>query len=90
MFLFLTILHPIYQETQPMPKTIISDTSCIYHLPTLANLNFYTNFTLQIVTTEDIATEYGETLPEWVEIVNVTDKYIISYLQTSASVQADE
>ncbi|WP_462254524.1 DUF3368 domain-containing protein [Ferruginibacter sp.] len=29
----------------------------------------------QIVTTLDIATEYGEMLPEWVEIATVKDKY---------------
>jgi len=29
----------------------------------------------EIVTTIDIATEYGEALPEWVEIVTVKDKY---------------
>jgi predicted nucleic acid-binding protein len=29
----------------------------------------------QVVTTLDIAIEYGETLPHWVEIETVTDKY---------------
>jgi len=29
----------------------------------------------QIVTTPEIAAEFGETLPEWVEIAEVTDKY---------------
>lgn len=28
----------------------------------------------QIVTTTEIASEYGEPLPDWVEIVNVTDR----------------
>ncbi len=28
----------------------------------------------QVITTLEIATEYGEPLPEWVEIANVTDK----------------
>ena len=49
MFLFSTIQPQNFQETLPMPKIIISDTSC---------------FTI----------EYGEPLPEWVEIVSVTDK----------------
>lgn len=29
----------------------------------------------QVVTTTDIATEFGETLPDWVEIVTVADKF---------------
>lgn len=30
---------------------------------------------LKIITTTDIASEYGEVLPDWVEIVAVKDKY---------------
>jgi predicted nucleic acid-binding protein len=29
----------------------------------------------QIITTPEIANEYGEPLPEWVEIITVSDKY---------------
>ena len=58
-----------------MPKTIISDTSCFIILTNIGELELLHKVYGQIVTTLDIATEYGETLPEWVEIVAVKDKY---------------
>jgi predicted nucleic acid-binding protein len=38
-------------------------------------LNFCIRFYGQITTTPDIATEYGDLLPEWIEIAPVKDKY---------------
>ena len=40
----------------------------------IGELELLHNLYGQITTTLDIATEYGETLPEWVEIVSVADK----------------
>lgn len=57
-----------------MPKTIISDTSCFIILSKINELDLLHKVYGQIVTTIDIATEYGETLPEWVEVVEVKDK----------------
>ncbi len=57
-----------------MPKTIISDTSCFIILANIGELELLHKLYGKIVTTLDIATEYGETLPEWVEIVNTIDK----------------
>lgn len=48
-----------------MPKTIISDTSCFIILSKINELDLLHKVYGQIVTTIDIATEYGETLPEW-------------------------
>ena len=58
-----------------MHKTIISDTSCFIILTNIGELELLHKLYGQIVTTLDIANEYGETLPEWVEIVTVKDKY---------------
>ena len=58
-----------------MHKTIISDTSCFIILANIGELGLLHKVYGQIVTTLDIATEYGETLPEWIEIVAVKDKY---------------
>ena len=58
-----------------MHKTIISDTSCFIILANIGELELLHKVYGQIVTTFDIATEYGEVLPEWVEIVSVKDKY---------------
>ena len=58
-----------------MPKIIISDTSCFIVLTNIGELNLLHKVYGQIITTIEIATEFGETLPEWVEIQNVGDKY---------------
>lgn len=57
-----------------MPKTIISDTSCLIILTNIGELELLQKLYGKITTTIDIATEYGEPFPEWIEIENVTDK----------------
>jgi predicted nucleic acid-binding protein len=59
----------------PMRKTIVSDTSCFIVLTNIGELELLHKVYGQIITTLDIVTEYGEALPEWVEIVAVKDKY---------------
>lgn len=56
-----------------MHKTIISDTSCLIILTNIGELELLHKLYGNITTTLDIATEYGETLPEWIEIVNPAD-----------------
>ena len=58
-----------------MPKTIISDTSCFIILANIGELELLHTVYGEVLTTIDIATEYGEPLPEWVKIVTVTDRY---------------
>jgi predicted nucleic acid-binding protein len=58
-----------------MPKTIISDTSCFIILTNIGELELLHKVYGQITTTIDIATEFGEALPDWVEIATVVDKY---------------
>jgi predicted nucleic acid-binding protein len=58
-----------------MPKTIISDTSCFIILTNIGELGLLHKVYGQITTTIDIATEYGEALPDWVEIATVVNKY---------------
>jgi predicted nucleic acid-binding protein len=57
-----------------MHKTIISDTSCFIILTNIGELEILHQVYGQIITTIEIATEYGETLPDWVEIIDVVDK----------------
>lgn len=57
-----------------MPKIIISDTSCLIILTNIGELELLHKLYGKITTTLDIATEYGEPLPEWIEIVNAADK----------------
>ena len=58
-----------------MPKAIISDTSCFIILTNIGELDLLRKVYLKIITTTDIASEYGEVLPDWLEIVAVKDKY---------------
>jgi predicted nucleic acid-binding protein len=58
-----------------MHKTIISDTSCFIILTNIGELELLHKVYGEIITTIDIASEYGEYLPDWVEIRKVTDIY---------------
>jgi predicted nucleic acid-binding protein len=58
-----------------MPKTIISDTSCFIILTNIGELELLHQVYGKVITTPDIVLEYGGTLPEWVEIASVIDKY---------------
>jgi len=57
-----------------LSKPIISDTSCFITLSNIGELNLLYLLYKQIVTTTEIAQEFGESLPDWVEIVSVSDK----------------
>jgi predicted nucleic acid-binding protein len=57
-----------------MPKTIISDTSCLIILTNIGELDLLRKTYGSIVTTVEIAIEFGEPLPDWVVIENVFDK----------------
>ena len=58
-----------------MHKTIISDTSCFIILSKIGELELLYKLYGQIITTLDIAEEFGEILPNWVTIEKVSDKY---------------
>jgi len=58
-----------------MPKTIISDTSCFIVLSKIGKLEILKQLFNTIVTTPEIADEFGEILPDWVELVAVKDKH---------------
>jgi len=58
-----------------MPKIIISDTSCFIVLINIGELDLLHKVYGQITTTLDIAAEFGEILPDWIEIKSVNDKY---------------
>ena len=51
-----------------MPKIIICDTSCFIVLTNIGNLDLLQKVYGQIVTTSEVASEYGESLPDWIII----------------------
>lgn len=57
-----------------MHRTIISDTSCLIILSKIGEIELLKKVYGRVVTTTDIADEFGEVLPEWIEIVSVQDK----------------
>ncbi|MFY9309706.1 MAG: DUF3368 domain-containing protein [Bacteroidia bacterium] len=57
-----------------MPRIIISDTSCFIILSKIGELEILQKLYGHILTTSDIAEEFGEALPDWVKIENVNDK----------------
>ena len=58
-----------------MLKTIISDTSCFIVLSKIGQMELLQQLFRNIITTPEIAEEFDEPLPNWVEIVSVKDKY---------------
>jgi len=54
-------------------KTIISDTSCFIILSNVDELDLLQKVYGEIITTSTIADEFGDQLPDWVKIQNVSD-----------------
>lgn len=58
-----------------MPKVIISDTSCLILLTNIGELDLLKKVYGRVITTMDIAIEYGEIIPDWIEVREVKDKH---------------
>ena len=51
-----------------MPETIISDTSCLILLSNIGELYLLQKLYHNIITTIEVANEFGQTLPDWITI----------------------
>jgi predicted nucleic acid-binding protein len=58
-----------------MPKVIISDTSCLIILAKIGELGLLRLLYKTVTITQDISLEYGEHLPDWIEVQQVKDHY---------------
>ncbi len=58
-----------------MHRTIISDTSCLIVLSNIDELELLKKLYGQVITTIEVATEYGQVLPDWISIKAATDVY---------------
>jgi len=58
-----------------MPKAIISDTSCLIILNKIGELDLLHQLYKMVTITQDILLEYGENLPDWIEVQQVKDNY---------------
>jgi hypothetical protein len=64
-----------------MPRTIISDTSCFIILTNIGEFILLEKIYGKVITTIEVATEFGETLPDWVEIKNAENKLVKELLE---------
>ena len=64
-----------------MHKTIIADTSCFIVLANIQELGLLNKVYGTIITTTEIVTEFGDALPDWVNVVNVKDKHTQQILE---------
>lgn len=65
-----------------MHRTVISDTSVLVVLHKIDELNILDKVYSEIITTPEVAEEFGEKLPEWIKIQSVTDKKYQKLLET--------
>ena len=64
-----------------MPKIVISDTSTLILFHKINELNLLQKVYGQLITTPEIAGEFGEDLPDWIKIKTVSDKKYQDLLQ---------
>jgi len=65
-----------------MPKIVISDTSTLILFQKIEHLDLLNKVYGELITTPEIAAEYGETLPKWIKIQSVSDKKYQEILET--------
>lgn len=66
-----------------MQKTIVSDTSCLILLEKIGELELLHKVFGEIIVTQDVADEYGNSLPQWIYVQNPTDQKYQKLLETS-------
>ena len=66
-----------------MHKAIISDTSCLILLDKIGELEILNKLFGTIITTTEVAGEFGQPLPSWVEIKQPSDKNYQSIIEAS-------
>ena len=65
-----------------MPKTVISDTSTLILFHKIEEFNLLQKVYGKLFTTPEIAKEFGEELPDWIEIQSASDKKYQDFLFT--------
>jgi predicted nucleic acid-binding protein len=65
-----------------MHKIVISDTSTLIILHKINELNILKHVYIELITTPEIAEEFGEKLPDWIIVQSVTDEKYQRFLET--------
>ena len=82
MFQFLVIQFLIYILIYQMHKVIISDTSTLIILQKIEQLELLNKLYGEVITTPEVAKEFGEVLPNWIKIQNVSNINYKKLLET--------
>ncbi|MBD1387743.1 DUF3368 domain-containing protein [Mucilaginibacter rigui] len=61
----------------PNISTIITDSSCFILLDKIDGLNILKDLYGQVITTPEIAAEYGKRLPQWVNVIAVDNRDLL-------------
>lgn len=64
-----------------MPVTIVSDTSCLMLLDKIGELYLLQNLFGEVITTQTVADEFGNALPDWISIQILLTERISLYLK---------
>lgn len=56
-----------------MSSIVISDTSCLIALNNIGSLNILKDLYNEVIITNEVKNEFGESLPNWINIVKVQD-----------------
>jgi len=65
-----------------MPKVVISDTSTLILFHKIDEFNLLRKVYEELITTPEIAKEFGEKLPDWIHIQPVSDRKYQDFLET--------
>lgn len=65
-----------------MDTVVISDTSCLIALSRIGQLELLEKLFQRLVTTQTVKDEFGETIPNWIDILEVNNVDKIAELET--------
>ncbi|PIQ31384.1 MAG: DUF3368 domain-containing protein [Bacteroidetes bacterium CG18_big_fil_WC_8_21_14_2_50_41_14] len=65
-----------------MPKIVISDTSILILFHKIDEFSLLQKVYGELITTPEIAEEFGEKLPDWIKVQSVSDKKYQNFLET--------
>ena len=65
-----------------MPKIVISDTSTLILFHKIDEFNLLQKVYEELITTPEIAEEFGEKLPDWIHIQPVSDRKYQDFIET--------
>ena len=69
-----------------MLKIVISDTSTLILFQKIEQFDLLEKLYGKVITTPEIADEYGEKLPDWIEIESVSDKKYQEFIETQVDI----